>query len=328
VITVVTIWDAYRALHRYVAAPVGTVRVGATWVAPAHSDRCAALAPDVKLFRVRDALPSDGKSRAAADQLAAVSALLPATHPIAASDEYYAYLFLFAQLIRCSGRLHPHFVTPQVGWKNLRWVSIEGLRGTGDAPLAFWNKFYWQHVQIAKPAPDETALRIMFPLPPEAKEQTAAVIDAQLDALLDAMECHHMSADQIFVNCNRLGRIRKTEADQTDPSLQWLPLLIAARPESYWPLNEHGSLAAQNSAVQEVIRQLLASPKQLRTFLDHTAPYCNGDTAETKARPTLWAELHDGFADVVEHTQDRALRAVWMKREPMFSASKESDRDE
>jgi hypothetical protein len=308
------VWNAYRALHRYMVAPQGTLRVGATWVVPA-TGKPAALAKGEKITDLGPT-PSGPMEQEAAEEIAQRLAPLLHTMPLPITDDYYAYLYLFAQLIRVSFDHHPFHVTTEIGWRNLVWRPLRVLRGKsgGESAQAYWAKWYYTHAQAATPKPTEASLRLKYPVAPDQQEQTADMLELQLDALLDAMARYGLGAGQVFLTCDRLGQPGRNASK----NLQWLPLLIAARPEAYHPLVGDETIAATTPEVWAIITKLLASPKDLGVFFEHTVPFCNPGPEDSKALRehllAVRAAITTGFAGVVEQRGDSARTKLWQKR--------------
>lgn len=201
-VTSATIWAAFRALHRYCAqvGGAGKLRVPRTiGLMPAAADAKAVFAIKEQVHVVR------------------------ADHPIDCTAVYYAYLYLWAQLLRVSQPLHPRM--PESGkWRNLCWFPIDVLRARNDAvAFAAFRKWYYEWIQKEHPRPTEDQLDVYFPWIPEySPAREAAEARRQLQVLLAVAQEDDLEVATAFQHVAPNGKPRKPR----DPS--WHPWLVLA----------------------------------------------------------------------------------------------------
>lgn len=66
-------------------------------------------------------------------------------YPTPFGEEYFAYLFLFRQLIRISFGSGPYYGGPDLGWRGLEWATLPMLIGNEAKAIKEWDHFYKSH---------------------------------------------------------------------------------------------------------------------------------------------------------------------------------------
>ena len=176
-----TVWEAYGALLRYVRgnarAPVGGARL-----------------PEGLTEK-----PS-GRALEACSDLAFIITPKLETHPIEASPLYYAYLFLFAQLLRVSRPHGPHYIDYWEGWAPLVWLPLHVLRGSDNKAERAWNRWYYQQVQTQHPKPTEYTLWSTYPLYAPFADVALVVLEQQFPAFVEAQRKWDLPLREMIVD--------------------------------------------------------------------------------------------------------------------------------
>lgn len=150
------VWDAYRALHRYIqtrphAEPVKLIRSLPKNPPPPSKETCHII-----LSRILS---------------------LDKSYPLPYSPVYYAYLYLFVQCLRCSHSHNPSY-TPGDGWSNLAWFPLRALIGIKDTGENAWVFWYKRHFQGKRPT--QADMELLFPFLPEPGVRSGKTIASQV----------------------------------------------------------------------------------------------------------------------------------------------------
>ncbi len=120
------IWDGYVRLHRYCQS----VGVSANTRIKLPKNISAYLPP-----------PHIDLCKRGAELLTE----LDKEYPNPFGEEYFAYLFLFRQLLRISFGSGPYYGGPDLGWRGLEWATLPMLIGNEQKAIKEWERFYKSH---------------------------------------------------------------------------------------------------------------------------------------------------------------------------------------
>ena len=204
-----TVWEAYAALLRYI--------------------RCNER-PPIAGAPVPEGLTEKPSGRAleACSDVAFLLTHKLETHPLDASPLYYAYLFLFVQLLRVSRPYGPSFKGNPRGWSPLVWLPLHVLRGRDDVAERAWHRWYHRNVRTQNPEPTEDTLWSTYPLfAPYADVALVAVAD-QLPSFVETRETYGLSLRDTVVNVAPGGHPK-----QPWSRAFWHPWLITALPDAW-----------------------------------------------------------------------------------------------
>jgi hypothetical protein len=309
------VWQQYRALYTYVTWPVGKSRIGqmAPQPNPHHKPGFPALHPTALLSLYQNGTaaplppsPKTEQSKEAAKRLSWIVPGLRNAWPVAdLDDDDFVYCYLFAQLLRVSYPVGPHFIDAATGWTNLLWRPLSVLAPpVGDGAIRYWKRFY---VQNGGSAGIAARFRDTIPRLDRPVVQDAILWTAHAKALV-ALLAEGLSADHIFTRLTPAGELRQSHG-VSGPA--WHPLVQAARPETWHPEADGVSRGRKNHRIAQAVLALLSARtcEPLAKFLRTIVPACN--PAPTKQ---LWEDLKQGFASVVEQFGDDTLRKSWCAR--------------
>ena len=169
------VWDNYLALHRYML-PLGSVDYD-------KGNKKGLVVP-----RALPSRPVLQKHLVAVRRIEETLSHIWLSHPALVTPEYYCYLYLFCQLLRCSYR-HKPFLTEHGRWKGLAWFPIQtlvgkpGVEGKDSAAKRAWYHWYYLYVTGPRPRSNQKALEQMFPWIPPAGESDVILVRQQLAVL-------------------------------------------------------------------------------------------------------------------------------------------------
>jgi hypothetical protein len=245
------VWNAYRALHRYVIEHP-----------PTYGMKVPASLPHV--------LTGD-RNKAAAERLAAEITEAWDSHPVAVSPEYFGYLYLFVQLLRCNYEKHPDW-TAASGWSPLRWMYFSGLAGKANArAFAQW---YYTEWMTRHPRPSEGDLQVRYPLYLSVADESLIPLPRAAEVLQRLMREQQVDAGAIFRQFNGLGSPRSKSGS---PRHEWPAWLVMARPETWAHSTEGVAIALVSPLVVQRVYELLREPEQFRAFVHQAIPVANPD---------------------------------------------------
>ena len=216
------VWSAYHALCRYVRR-AGTV---------------GGLMPRQPSRRPRR------RARSACTQIARPLSRYWESMPLSVSPTYYAYLYLFVQLLRVSFPKGPTLVDHV--WVNLVWFPLDVLKGRGTNAERAW-KSWWRRHTSGGSAPTESQLAVHYPWIDPVPH--AHVIAGQVQLLLEIAQRGRLSPGEALAAFDLLG-------ERMGPSSPaWHSALVAARPESWQPLSDGQALVSRrvNSLAMRVV---------------------------------------------------------------------------
>lgn len=310
-VTPAMVWDAYRALHRYVLWPFERPRIG--HLPPTHTGTTAAapaLHPtSLTPTRLMPYAVCSPITKAAVERTAmaihVARTLCPIPH-IAAVE--YAYYYLFVQLLRISFPYTPEFVDVSTGWKNLRWVPFTSLVGRADCktPTDHWHRWYTDTWADQAPETRLAQLRMWYPMLLDAEDAQRATLQRHTALLHQLQTQHHCTAavavEQFDATGHPSGIIHATNA-------QWHPAIKASLWERWEPAANGGSRNLQDPTVCAFVLALVRQPlsRFVRFFLHEMLQAVPSPPANTLSI------ICDGFEDVIRHENSPDLSRRWKK---------------
>lgn len=240
VIQVTHIWEAYRALGRYVYDTTGH---GPKGLKP------QAQTPQTARY--------NGRAYAAATRLKTVVGSLWFHTPIAdASPTYFSYLYLFSQLLRCS---YPHYgFDPGRGWYGLSWFPIWSLLGKTGSGERAWYAFRaanGRHMTVGE-------LMVRYPMYEADIVVSKHAVETEVDQLLQLHTTQQLSIRKIFETLNSHGRVRGPRE-----AIGWHPMLVLSRWEA-WSRREMIECFVESHLphVRAYVDALLSAPRGMDTY--------------------------------------------------------------
>lgn len=207
-VTADIVWKAYRSLWQYAKAI--KINKGApipTW------------------------LPSNippKKEQEVSNHLALLNSYVT-RRPLKVDVDYYIYLYLFAQQIRCSLAESPYFKNDEEGWKNLRWLPLNTLLSSAkESHWDFWHKTHKMH--------SANQLSKIYPILLDPGIAETIAVDKQLDIILKIMEKQGINLLTAWRDYGLHGERRNT--DQKNP---WHIHIAMVIPEA-WDTNIYPQL--------------------------------------------------------------------------------------
>lgn len=206
--------------------------------------------------------------------------------PVPFGPTYYAYLYLFRQLIRLSFKAGPYYLNSEQGWRNLAWYPLKTLLGNKDKGTREWQSFYNLHIRGKQPRPTQADFYMLYP-PLEAEELFQfKIADRQIDHLFLASDARKIKTFTILLEDNHTAA--------------WHSWFYFACPQ-FWSnvdllqsrLPQFGKLLKDQRAwkvfVHQFLPQFLKNVKDLRTYKRRLAEAI--DTVllgQSQAARTMW----------------------------------------
>lgn len=297
-----TVWNAYRALHRYVAA--GCV-VGGAPIPKRISEK-----------------PVAGPHRQACSDLAKITTqLYNWDTPLQVSSQYFVYLYLFAQLLRCSYKHDPMYVEGK-GWQRLGWFPLHVLKGRDGAKnqaspaQRFW--FGWLFREGIK-RESESDLQYKYPWFEDDLSASLQAVHWQTEKLSKLAQLHKVLPHEILFLFTATG----TPAEQT---CSWHPMLILSTMHAWVPYAKKFGETFGNikhKYTYPYLTALLKSRRLANIYRDEFLPAANPNKQKYKQCLEI---IQDGLEDTIlknytQHTKN------WYKFQERVFGTKRYDTD-
>jgi hypothetical protein len=277
-ITVEHVWEGYRALHRYV------IRTNPPLADITGKKMRSGTLPE-KAPRYPKTLPEDLALLATR-----MTSLYHGPTPLHCSPQYFAYLYLFLQLYRCSYKNDPTFSGEQIGWERLGWFPIRSLRGRQDVANAFFLGWYNGPDRERKRSEDE--LQPIFPMYGSPTLASLDAVRGQLHQLLRDLSFGNTTVRGIMKDSSPRGSARRP-----DQRNQWHPMFLLSRRECWVPEPER-IVEEEFEIIKPWLSSILRSQKACKKWVEEFIPSANLDVWPEKKRRVL-ATIRDGVDDIV-----------------------------
>lgn len=208
---------------------------------------------------------------------------------IQCTEEYYAYLYLFVQLVRCSQKSGPYFMDSAIGWKNLAWFPLQTLKGRVGVADRTWQA--WYHATIYGKRLNEADLNKTYPMLLESGESDAEIAKQQVLILNRIKKENNISTLEALLYYNLAGEMHNKKKSA------WHPWLILAVPEAWDTYINWNSLP--------VFLELIQNNSNWDFFYETFIPLMNKGKSINKTKEALLQKLDHAlnYSDLPKNTK-------------------------